>query len=88
MQIFSYWSIIIPVNFCQRSFEDFGIPEEHIITIPEGEHHKSLESVAEIWQVLSDQGARRNAVLVNVGGGVITDLGGFALLASNGEYIV
>ena len=52
--------------------------EEHIITIPEGEHHKSLESVAEIWQVLSDQGARRNAVLVNVGGGVITDLGGFA----------
>ena len=29
-------------NFCQRSFEDFGIPEEHIITIPEGEHHKSL----------------------------------------------
>ena len=37
-------------NFCQRSFEDFGIPEEHIITIPEGEHHKSLESVAEIWQ--------------------------------------
>ena len=64
-------------NFCQRSFEDFGIPEEHIITIPEGEHHKSLESVAEIWQVLSDQGARRNAVLVNVGGGVITDLGGF-----------
>ena len=65
-------------NFCQRSFEDFGIPEEHIITIPEGEHHKSLESVAEIWQVLSDQGARRNAVLVNVGGGVITDLGGFA----------
>ena len=65
-------------NFCQRSFEDFGIPEEHIITIPEGEHHKSLETVAEIWQVLSDQGARRNAVLVNVGGGVITDLGGFA----------
>ena len=48
-------------NFCQRSFEDFGIPEEHIITIPEGEHHKSLESVAEIWQVLSDQGARRKA---------------------------
>ncbi|MFR7825276.1 MAG: 3-dehydroquinate synthase family protein [Odoribacter splanchnicus] len=34
--------------------------------------------MAEIWQVLSDQGARRNAVLVNVGGGVITDLGGFA----------
>ena len=34
--------------------------------------------MAEIWQVLSDQEARRNAVLVNVGGGVITDLGGFA----------
>ena len=74
-------------NFCQRSFEDFGIPEEHIITIPEGEHHKSLESVAEIWQVLSDQGARRNAVLVNVGGGVITDLGGFAASCfKRGEY--
>ena len=51
-------------NFCQRSFEDFGIPEEHIITIPEGEHHKSLESVAEIWQVLSEDVYKRQQLIL------------------------
>lgn len=65
-------------NFCQSCFRFFDIPEEHVITIPEGEYHKSLESVVEIWKVLSLQGARRSSLLVNVGGGVITDLGGFA----------
>lgn len=65
-------------NFCREILRLSGLPEENIITIPEGEHHKSLESVAEIWQVLSAQGAKRSSLLVNVGGGVITDLGGFA----------
>lgn len=46
--------------------------------LPEGETHKSLESASRIWTVLSRQGARRNSVLINIGGGLITDLGGFA----------
>lgn len=65
-------------NYCLELFRDFGIPESNLISIPEGEHHKSLESVAQIWSVLSRQQARRNSVLVNIGGGLITDIGGFA----------
>ncbi len=65
-------------NYCLNSLNLGAVPVEHIITIAEGEHNKSLESVSYIWQVLSEQGARRNSVLVNVGGGVITDIGGFA----------
>lgn len=65
-------------NFCREILGLSGLPDENIITVPEGEHHKSLESVVEIWQILSEQGAKRSSLLINVGGGVITDLGGFA----------
>lgn len=54
------------------------INEGHRIVIEEGEAHKSLESAASVWQVLSAQGGRRGSVLVNVGGGLVTDIGGFA----------
>lgn len=65
-------------NYCMRLLDLGCVPAEHIITIAEGERHKSLESAAEIWKVLSVSGARRNAVLVNIGGGLVTDIGGFA----------
>lgn len=55
-----------------------GISEERLITLPAGETHKTLRSVAEIWECLSARGAKRNSLLINVGGGVITDMGGFA----------
>lgn len=57
---------------------DYGLIESHLICIPSGEHHKSLEMVSRIWSVLSREGAKRNSVLVNIGGGLITDIGGFA----------
>lgn len=65
-------------DYCLELFRDFGLPESNLISIPEGEHHKSLESVALIWSMLNRQQARRNSVLVNIGGGLITDIGGFA----------
>ncbi len=63
---------------CLGLFQDSGFADSHLISVPAGEHHKSLESVAQIWSVLSRQGAKRNSVLVNIGGGLITDIGGFA----------
>lgn len=65
-------------NYCLGHLNIGYIPGEHIITIAEGEHNKEIESVVEIWHTLSEYGARRNSVLVNVGGGLITDIGGFA----------
>lgn len=65
-------------NYCLERLNIGYVPAEHIITIPEGEHNKTVESVVDIWQSLSALGARRNSVLVNIGGGLITDIGGFA----------
>lgn len=65
-------------EYCLGLFQDCGFMDSHLISVPVGEHHKSLESVAQIWAVLSRQGAKRNSVLVNIGGGLITDIGGFA----------
>lgn len=42
------------------------------------EENKSLESASEIWTWLTKKNATRKAVLVNIGGGTICDLGGFA----------
>ena len=48
------------------------------IVIKPGERHKNLQTVQRIWKVLMKHHADRNVLLINVGGGVITDLGGFA----------
>lgn len=48
------------------------------IVIQSGEKHKTLQTVQRIWKILMRHHADRNALLVNLGGGVITDLGGFA----------
>lgn len=48
------------------------------IVIKSGEQHKNLQTVQRIWRILMKQHADRNALLINLGGGVVTDLGGFA----------
>lgn len=46
--------------------------------LEDGEEHKSLQQVEKIWSFLLTEQATRHSLLVNVGGGTITDLGGFA----------
>lgn len=50
---------------------------DHILVLPPGEGSKSLDTAAAVWRHMSDKGLTRRSVVVNVGGGVITDLGGF-----------
>ena len=72
--------VLVDFNSRQYGFEQLGlkeISEKHIIEIPAGETSKSLEQAATIWESLSLLGAHRNSLLINFGGGVITDLGGF-----------
>lgn len=47
------------------------------IKIPAGETFKTLETCSKIWGKLSDDGADRKSLLLNLGGGVVTDIGGF-----------
>lgn len=48
-----------------------------IIEIDPGEEFKNLETCTGIWNVLSELSADRKSALINLGGGVVTDLGGF-----------
>ncbi|WP_166966479.1 3-dehydroquinate synthase [Yeosuana marina] len=48
-----------------------------IIEIEAGEIHKTIETCLGVWSTLSDFDGDRKSLLINVGGGVITDLGGF-----------
>ncbi len=48
-----------------------------IIEIEPGESLKSAAACAELWQILTDLGADRKSLMINLGGGVISDLGGF-----------
>ncbi len=49
----------------------------HIITIKSGDENKNIESAVEIWKYLSENKATRKSLLINLGGGMITDIGGF-----------
>ena len=49
----------------------------HIITIPSGDENKNITSALEIWKYLSENGATRKSLMINLGGGMITDIGGF-----------
>lgn len=48
-----------------------------IIEIPSGEKNKSIDSAVQLWKELMTRHADRGSLLINLGGGVISDLGGF-----------
>ena len=48
-----------------------------VIKIKAGDEFKTMDTAMEVWNELVDGGATRSSLLVNVGGGVVTDLGGF-----------
>lgn len=48
------------------------------IVVKSGDEHKDLTSLSHIWSSLIAQGATRHSIAINIGGGVVTDMGGFA----------
>ena len=48
-----------------------------VVEIESGEIHKNLETCTGLWNALTELGADRKSLLINLGGGVITDMGGF-----------
>lgn len=66
-------------NYCMPDFLAnlaTEIPIE-IIEFEAGEVYKNIETCTQIWQALTELGADRKSIIINVGGGVVTDLGGF-----------
>ena len=60
------------INSCEATRNAYHI------TIDASDTNKTLESAVHVWRELSDNGCTRHSCMVNVGGGMVTDLGGFA----------
>jgi 3-dehydroquinate synthase len=54
------------------------VKDATVVVIPAGDIHKDLNALSHIWTTLTTHGATRGSLLINVGGGVVTDIGGFA----------
>lgn len=72
---------------CDENTEKFCLPkfvqeyeglEFQLITIPAGDENKNLRTAEKVWTELQNGGATRYSLLINLGGGMVTDLGGFA----------
>ncbi len=48
-----------------------------VVSIPAGDENKTIATACVIWEFLSNNGATRKSLMINVGGGMITDIGGF-----------
>lgn len=72
-----------PIVFCDSNTAQYCLPRlshpnVRSIVMPAGEMHKNLNQCVELIQALEAAGADRQTVLINLGGGVVSDLGGFA----------
>jgi len=57
--------------------EKTKIEEYHLLEITSGELHKNINTCQNIWSKMMELGADRHALTINLGGGVIGDMGGF-----------
>lgn len=79
----SYCSVMVLVDSNTRQLvlpklESHHLANAHIIEIPAGDEHKSLDTLTQVWHEMEASGATRHSLLVNLGGGMVTDLGGLA----------
>ena len=66
-------------QLCWPVVKDFDcLRQAQQIVIKAGDDHKTLESLVHVWQEMQRHGASRHSLLVCLGGGMVTDLGGFA----------
>jgi 3-dehydroquinate synthase len=79
-RVFVITSDALRSRFGERVAASFGPAEINIeiLTIAEGEANKTLETANDVVTQLLDRGAKRDAMAVVVGGGMIGDTAGFA----------
>lgn len=66
-------------RLCFPVVKDFEcLAGAHIIIIGDTDENKTLESLSHVWEELQRGGGTRHSLMVNLGGGMVTDLGGFA----------
>lgn len=66
------------IEACYPIIKDVLSDSIPVFTLEAGEENKHIESVVNVWDFLNSNGADRKSVVINLGGGVLCDLGGFA----------
>src|SRR5690606_34388552 len=69
--------VLADENTTEHCYPLLNLPETHLIKILAGEAHKTLATCALVWDALLHGKADRHSVLINLGGGMVGDLGGF-----------
>ncbi len=71
--------VLVDENTSRHCLNEIPLPDDAVvIEVKAGEEHKNLSACEKVWEELSKHRADRSAVLINLGGGMICDLGGFA----------
>ncbi len=65
-------------KYCLKSFQSASGIEFINVNIKPGDVNKNLDTITEVWKKLMISDVDRNSLIINLGGGVVTDLGGFA----------
>ncbi len=66
-------------TYCWPVVKDFlCLKDAIVITIQESDAHKDIQALTYVWEQLSNRGGTRHSCMINLGGGMVTDLGGFA----------
>ena len=63
------------LEYLLTSFDFLSTSE--VVVLPAGEENKSLDVCSQVWESLAEYNLDRKSVILNLGGGVVTDMGGF-----------
>jgi len=82
LQARSYSKVVVLTDVntrehCLPLIQDALPSDTVLITVPAGEQHKTLETCSSIWTAMTEAVLDRHALVINLGGGVIGDMGGF-----------
>lgn len=70
-------TLLVDENTRTHCLPLLNIEGARVIEIPSGEQHKTLRTCEIIWEQMTQMGMSKKSVLINFGGGVIGDMGGF-----------
>jgi 3-dehydroquinate synthase len=81
LQNTSYFKTVVIADtrtrkYCYEPIKN-SLPRHTLVTVPSGETHKTLASCEKIWDAMTRAELDRHALVLNIGGGVIGDMGGF-----------
>ena len=63
-------------KYCYPLIKD-SLPKHKLIVVKSGEEYKNLTTCEQIWSAMTEAELDRHALMINLGGGVVGDMGGF-----------